>query len=192
MTERKKNVPEGLDWRSEEERKVEEVTGYRLTYRQKAFAERFSQGDCTAKQAAIEAGYSPKSAEGLCGQLLNPQFYPQVVYYLSQLREEMAAKYGVTKEGMLQRLYVLSRGAEDAGQFSAAINAEKIRASLAGLTIDRRETVSSVDGMSKAQIIERLEEMKRKHPAAFQIIEGDYTEPEPIPREKLIDVTPEH
>ena len=170
---------------------IEEQTGHKMTMMQKTFADRFAEGDCTATQAAKEAGYSPKTATSIAVQLLNPRITPAVVEYLAYLRDVKSAKYGVTKQGMLERLYVLSRGAEDAGQFSAAINAEKIRASLAGLTIDRRETVSSVEGMTKEQVIERLEELKRKHPAAFDIVEGEYTDPQPIPDVNLIDITPD-
>src|SRR6056297_1378780 len=114
----KKTESSELDWRSPEEQRIYEETGYRLTYRQKAFAERFAEGNCTATQAAIDAGYAATSAGSLPGQLLNPNYYPAVVAYLAHLRENMAAKYGVTKEGMLQRLYTLSRGAEQAGQYS--------------------------------------------------------------------------
>ena len=46
----------------------------------------------------------------------------------------------MTLVNQLKRFDELSHAAEDAGQFSAAINAEKIRSSLGGLTIDRRET----------------------------------------------------
>jgi phage terminase small subunit len=178
-------------YKSPEMLAVEEETGHLMTLMQKTFAERFVEGNCTATQAAIEAGYSPRSAPNIAGQLLNPRITPQVVEYISRMRDQMAAKYGVSKEGMLQRLYTLSRGAEEAGQYSAAINAEKIRASLAGLTIDRRETVSTVDGMTKEQVIQRLEDLKKRHPAAFDIIEGTYTEPVTISDEMLKDVTPD-
>lgn len=170
---------------------VEKKTGFKITMMAKTFAERFSEGNCTAAQAAREAGYSPKTAATVAYQLLNPKINPQVVEYLAYLRDVKSAKYGVSKEGMLERLHQLSKGAEDANQYSAAINAEKIRASLAGLTIDRRETVNSVDGMTKEQVIERLEDLRKKHPAAFQIIEGEYTEPEPIPDVKLINMDDE-
>ena len=59
--------------------------------------------------------------------------------YINELREERERRYGVTTIGQLERLYELSKGAEDAGHFSAAINAEKIRSALGGLTIDRRD-----------------------------------------------------
>ena len=74
--------------------------------------------------------------------------------------------------GQLQRLHQLSQGAEEAGQFSAAINAEKIRSALGGLTIDRRETVNKLDDMSRAEIIARLADLQKKYPNAF--IEGEY------------------
>jgi len=85
---------------------------------------------------------------------------------------------------MLKRLYTLSRGAEDGGQFSAAINAEKIRASLGGLTIDRRETINTVQDMTRDQVLARLEYLRKKHPGAFAVIEGKYEEAtnEPRPR----------
>lgn len=167
---------------------IEKETGFKMTMMAKTFADRYAEGNCTAAQAAREAGYSPKTAGDTAYQLLNPKISPQIVEYLAYLRDVKSAKYGVTKDGMLERLHQLSKGAEDVGQYSAAINAEKIRASLAGLTIDRRETVNSVDGMTKEQVIERLEDLRKKHPAAFQIIEGEYTEPEPIPDAKLIDM----
>lgn len=186
----KKKVPSDQHWKTKEMLEVEEATGHRMTYKQKTFADRFTEGNCTATHAAIEAGFSAKSASSIAAQLLNPHIYPQVVEYIAKIRDQKAAQYGVTKEGMLERLYFLSRGAEEAGQYSAAINAEKIRASLAGLTIDRRETVSSVDNMTKDQVISRLEELKRRHPAAFQVVEGEYREPEPIDESMMIDVTP--
>ena len=172
MPRRKAPEPKELTYKTPEELEIEAQTGHKLTLRQKRFAERFVEGDCSATQAAIEAGYSPRSAGQQAYQLLNPQDTPQVVAYIAQLREDMEMRYGVTKEGMLKRLHVLSRGAEEGGQFSAAINAERIRASLGGLTIDRRETINTVQDMTKDQVLSRLEELKKKYPYAF--IEGQY------------------
>ena len=59
---------------------------------------------------------------------------------IPKLREDRERKYGVTLLGQLKRLTELSIGAEEAGHFSAAINAEKTRSALGGLTTDRRET----------------------------------------------------
>ena len=68
----------------------------------------------------------------------------------------------------------MSRGAEESGQFSAAVNAEKIRSALGGLAIDRRETnvTHNLDKLSREEIIARLSEIRKSYPSAF--IEGDY------------------
>lgn len=176
MPKRKAPEPKELTYKTAEELQIEAETGHKLSMRQRKFAERFVEGDISATQAAIDAGYSPRSAGQQAYKLLNPADSPQVVAYLSQLREDMEMRYGVTKEGMLKRLHTLSRGAEDGGQYSAAINAEKIRASLGGLTIDRRETINTVQDMTKDQVIARLEDLRKKHPSAFAIIEGQYEE----------------
>ena len=165
-----------IDHRSEAEIEVERQTGFRLTVRQKRFCEIYVEGETTAAGAAIRAGYTPHNASKNAYIMLDPRRTPAVSAYLKFLREEREAKYGVTREGMLQRLYTLSRGAEAAKQFSAAINAEKIRASLAGLTIDRRETVNTINDMTKDQVVKRLEELRRKHPAAFAVIDAEYEE----------------
>ena len=83
----------------------------------------------------------------------------------------------------MKRLDELSRGAEDAGQFSAAINAEKIRSALGGLTVDRREQIHQLDDMTKEDIALRLSELRKQYPQAF--IEGTYTEKTDA-REKLL------
>ena len=191
----KRKAPEKKlpSYKTKEELEIEEKTGHALSMRQRRFAERFIEGDCSATQAAIEAGYSPKAAGQQAYKLLNPAECPQVVAYIAQLREDMEMRYGVTKEGMLKRLYTLSRGAEDGGQFSAAINAEKIRASLGGLTIDRRETINTVQDMTKDQVLARLEDLRKKHPGAFAVIEGQYEEltNEPRPRGTALAVDAE-
>lgn len=176
MPRRKAPEEKAATYKTAEELQIEAETGHKLTLRQRKFAERFVEGDCSGAQAAIEAGYSAKCAAQTAYSLTNPKTHPQVVSYIAQLREDMELRYGVTKEGMLKRLHKLSRGAEDQGQFSAAINAERIRASLGGLTIDRRETISRVEDMTKDQVIARLEDLRKKHPSAFAVIEGDYTE----------------
>jgi hypothetical protein len=112
-----------------------------------------------------------------------------VLDYIQELREERERRYGVTTIGQLERLAKLSRGAEEAGHFSAAINAEKIRSALGGLTVDRRENINQIDQLSKEEIVSRLAKLQRDFPQAFQI-EGtfkDVTPHEPRPRIQLLD-----
>tara|TARA_R110002012_G_scaffold62485_1_gene164369 strand:- start:121 stop:525 length:405 start_codon:yes stop_codon:yes gene_type:complete len=106
--------------------------------------------------------------------LLSGKKYPHVVEYITELRQERERRYGVTIIGQLKRLHELSVGAEEAGQFSSAINAEKIRSALGGLTVDRRENIHSLDDLTREDITARLAQLQKQYPQAF--IEGEYTE----------------
>ncbi len=108
------------------------------------------------------------------GQLLNGRDFPLVTEHLKELREIREKKYGVTLMGQLKILADLSKGAEEEGQFSSAINAEKIRSALGGLSTDNRQNtvVHQLDKLSRDEIIARLSEIRKEHPSAF--IDGDY------------------
>jgi hypothetical protein len=134
----------------------EEESTRKLTTRQKSFAKFIVEGVYSNAECARKAGYAPDTAIAYASKLLNGRDYPHVLEYIEELREERERQYGVTTIGQLQRLSQLSKGAEDAGQFSAAINAEKIRSALGGLTIDRRENINTIDQMSRTEILGRL------------------------------------
>ena len=128
----------------------------------------YSNAECARK-----AGYASDVAKVQASILLNGRDYPHVLEYITELRQERERRYGVTTIGQLERLHQLSAGAEEAGQFSAAINAEKIRSALGGLTIDRRETINTMDQLSRDEITTRLVALQKQYPQAFQI-EGTY------------------
>jgi len=140
-----------------------------LTSRQKTFARHIVEGVYSNSECARLAGYAPDSSHVYASKLLNGREYPHVVEYIQELREQRERQYGVTLIGQLQRLHELSRGAEQANQFSAAINAEKIRSALGGLTIDRRETINTIDQLSRDEITARLAALQKQYPQAFQI-----------------------
>lgn len=150
--------------------KIQETSDRKLTERQKTFARLIVEGTYSNTECARRAGFAVPNQKA--SVLLNGKDFPHVVEYIKELREERERKYGVTLVGQLQRLTELSKGAEEAGQFSAAINAEKIRSALGGLTIDRRENINRLDDMSRADIVARLAELQKKYPHAF--IEGEY------------------
>jgi hypothetical protein len=145
-----------------------------LTNRQKEFAKFIVEGTYSNAECARKAGYSEGQAGKTASLLLNGKDFPLVVAHVKELREAREKKYGVTLLGQLKRFADLSRGAEDSGQFSAAVNAEKIRSALGGLAIDKRETnvVHQLDKLSREEIISRLSEIRKAYPSAF--IEGDY------------------
>tara|TARA_R100001377_G_scaffold72038_1_gene47768 strand:+ start:1310 stop:1831 length:522 start_codon:yes stop_codon:yes gene_type:complete len=145
-----------------------------LTNRQKKFCELIMEGIYSNSECARQSGYSHGQANKHASLLLNGRDFPLVTEHLKELREIREKKYGVTLMGQLKRLSDLSRGAEEVGQFSSAINSEKIRSALGGLTTDNRQNtvIHQLDSLSREEIIARLSEIRKKHPSAF--IDGDY------------------
>jgi len=143
-----------------------------LTNRQKEFCKLVCEGIYSNAEACRRAGYSVGQANKTASLLLNGKDFPLVTEHLKELRETRERKYGVTLIGQLRRLSKLSQGAEENGQYSSAINAEKIRSALGGLTIDRRETTHQLDQLSRDEIVARLSEIRKQYPSAF--IEGDF------------------
>ena len=154
-------------------KKIEKEHGRTLTNRQMTFARHIVEGIYSNAECARKAGYSHDVANNQASKLLNGREYPHVLEYIHDLRDERERRYGVTTIGQLERLHQLSSGAEEAGQFSAAINAEKIRAALGGLTVDRREQVNTIDQLSRDEIVGRLADLQKKYPQVFEI-EGTY------------------
>jgi len=153
---------------------IEEESGRKLTNRQREFARYYVEGIYSNAECARKAGYADASANSIAAHLLAGKKFPHLVEYIQELREERERRYGVTVTGQLKRLHELSAGAEEAGQFSAAINAEKIRSALGGLTVDRREQIHQLDDLSREEIAARLAQIRQQYPQAF--IEGEYRE----------------
>jgi phage terminase small subunit len=150
---------------------IEEQSGRKLTNRQRLFAKLFVDGQHSNGACARLAGYSNLNGNARiqAHNLLNPDRFPHIAAYISELREDRERQYGVTLLGQLRRLRELSLGAEEAGQFSASINAEVKRSALGGLTVDRRETSNyfAIETMSMPQVEARLTELRANHPSAF-------------------------
>ena len=140
-----------------------------LTNRQREFARYYVEGKYSNAECARMAGYADASARIQAHKFLDGKSFPAVLELIKELREARERKYGVTVIGQLKRFEELSMAAEEAGQFSAAINAEKIRSSLGGLTIDRRESthVHQLDNMSREDIVARLASLRKNYPHAF-------------------------
>tara|TARA_R100001369_G_scaffold61794_1_gene88682 strand:- start:230 stop:826 length:597 start_codon:yes stop_codon:yes gene_type:complete len=150
-------------------KKIEEEHGRTLTNRQTTFARYIVEGIYSNADCARKAGYSVDVAAKQASILLNGRDYPHVLDYIKDMREERVRRYGVTTIGQLERLHKLSVGAEENNQFSAAINAEKIRSALGGLTIDRRENINTIDQLSRDEITARLAKLQAQYPQAFMV-----------------------
>ena len=152
----------------------------RLTEMQKRFAEYlvFNEGRTTAKEAALEAGYSPKRARQEGSELQNPRLSPLVVQYIGGLREEKLKKYEVTYDKHVAELGKIREAALKKNAFSAATNAEKNRGMAAGLYIDRKIIkTGKLEDLSEEEL-----ELKMKK------ILDDYA---PILNAKVVEALPE-
>ena len=146
----------------------------KLTTKQHKFAVLLvTKGDrMSAKECAIEAGFSEKSAQQAAANLTNPKMFPLVVSEIERLRREWEQKYKVTYGRHIRRLDDLSRGAEEAGNWAAAVAAEKSRGQAAGLYIDRKEILTgSIDQLSKAEVEEKLKEIEKQFSINTDVIE---------------------
>ena len=164
-----------------------------LSNRQRTFAELIVEGIYSNTECARRAGFRETTAKEYARKLLNGIDFPHVVELITELREEKQRRYGVTTHGQLERLAKLSKGAEDAKQYSAAINAEKIRSALGGLTIDRRETINTIDQMSRDEVTARLAVLQSKYPQLFQTetpaVMKDITPHEPRARSEIVELS---
>ena len=146
----------------------------KLTTKQHKFAVLLvTKGDrMSAKECAIEAGFSKKSAQQAAANLTNPKMFPLVVSEIERLRREWEQKYKVTYGRHIRRLDDLSRGAEEAGNWAAAVAAEKSRGQAAGLYIDRKEILTgSIDQLSKAEVEEKLKEIEKQFSINTDVID---------------------
>tara|TARA_R100001079_G_C4414360_1_gene136963 strand:- start:223 stop:726 length:504 start_codon:yes stop_codon:yes gene_type:complete len=143
----------------------------KLTPKQAKFCLLFVQeGDTkTATECAILAGYSEKRARIEASELRK---HPGCTEYIRELRNQEEKKYEINLHKHLKRLDQLSRGAEEKGNWNAAVTAEKSRGQVGGLYIDRKEIMhGSIDQLNREEVDKLLRDMDKK-----LSIEGSYRE----------------
>ncbi len=149
----------------------------KLTPKQIKFCILFVQdGDTkTATQCAIEAGYSENRAKQEASELRK---HPGCMEYIRELRNQDEKKYEVNLHKHLKRLDQLSRGAEEKGNWNAAVTAEKSRGQVAGLYIDRKEIMhGSIDQLNREEVDKLLSDMDKRLSVegSFEEIDDDKT-----------------
>ena len=121
----------------------------------------------TKTEAAKLAGYSDKgnwcSVAG--SELTNPVKYPLVCAYISNLRDEVRQKYGISYEGHLEELgKIRDRGKKDNKNLAAAATTEIARGKAAGFYIDQKIVRhGKIDDLNLDQLYERMRTIKEKN-----------------------------
>lgn len=154
----------------------------KLNEREWTFVKELVAGDgaVTLKEAAIRAGFSPKSASNIASKLTNPDTCPHIVAAIQEYRAELNAKYNTTYERHMRDLLTIRDAALQAGAFGAAVQAEYRRGQALGtIYVDRKEIrVGTIDSMSKEEVQRKLDEIKKLYggPPPKDIIDMDEDE----------------
>ena len=138
-----------------------------LTTRQMKFAQLIVYGvegsPITKTEAAKLAGYSDAPSEG--SKLTNPNRYPLVCAYISNLRDEVRQKYGISFERHLEELgNIRDRAKKDNKNLAAAATTEIARGKVAGYYIDQKIIRhGKIDDLNLDQLYERMRTIKEKN-----------------------------
>ena len=114
-------------------------------------------------EAAKRAGYSDAANEG--SKMTNPNKYPLVCAYISNLRDEVREKYGISYEGHLEELgKIRDQGKKDNRNLAAAATTEIARGKVGGYYIDQKIIRhGKIDDFNLDQLYERMKTIKQKN-----------------------------
>ena len=138
-----------------------------LTPKQMKFAQLLVYGiegiPISKTEAAKRAGYSEAPREGSI--MTNPNKYPLVCAYISNLRDEVREKYGISFEGHLEELArIRDQGKKDSRNLASAATTEIARGKVAGYYIDQKVIRhGNIDDMNLAQLYEKMRTIKEKN-----------------------------
>jgi len=138
-----------------------------LTPKQMKFAHLIVYGvegsPITKTEAAKRAGYTDPLHEGT--RLTNPNKNPLVCAHISNLRDEVREKYGVSFEGHLEELgKIRDQGKKDNRNLAAAATTEIARGKVSGYYIDQKIIRhGKIDDLNLDQLYERMKTIKQKN-----------------------------
>ena len=114
-------------------------------------------------EAARLAGLAHPAQQG--SRLTNPNEFPLVCAYISNLRDEVRQKYGISFEGHLEELgKIRDRGKKDNRNLAAAATTEIARGKVGGYYIDQKIIRhGKIDDLNLDQLYERMRTIKEKN-----------------------------
>ena len=163
----------------------------KLTRKQQLFVKELVSNDglITNREAAERAGYPASSAHTRAYELMNPNKCPHVVAEIKKYRDELDEKYGVDFKRHIRDLAKIKQAALDAGAYSAAVQAERLRGMAQGdIYINKSEIRhGTIDQMSTEEV-ER--ELQRIREGFEQVIDITPNKVEEItaPRDKPLEI----
>ena len=163
----------------------------KLTRKQQLFVKELVSNDglITNREAAERAGYPASSAHTRAYELMNPNKCPHVVAEIKKYRDELDEKYGVDFKRHIRDLAKIKQAALDAGAYSAAVQAERLRGMAQGdIYINKSEIRHGTIDQMSAEEVER--ELQRIREGFEQIIDITPNKVEEItaPRDKPLEI----
>ena len=136
----------------------------KLTRRQEKFVKELVANDglISMREAAIRAGYPPKSAHSRAYELCSPKHCPHVVTEIARYRDELDEQYGVNYKRHLKDMHRLREICIEQGALSAAVQAEKNRGLAEGLYVSKSEIrTGTIDQMSREDVEKELDRIRQ-------------------------------
>ena len=117
----------------------------------------------TKTEAARLAGYSDAAREGSI--MTNPLKYPLVCAHISNLRDEVREKYGISYEGHLEELgKIRDQSKKDSRNLAAAATTEIARGKVGGYYIDQKIIRhGNIDDLNLDQLYDKMKVIKKKN-----------------------------
>ena len=138
-----------------------------LAPKQRRFCEKYV-ACLEAKQAAIEAGYTERSATVTSTRLMKR---PEVQECIAKLQAKLAARNKINEDDIVRKLRENHDNAKEAGQFNAVNRALELEAKMGGLLKDRVH-VTGLQETSDDQLIENLAKGDAKKAATLRELLG--------------------
>jgi len=135
-----------------------------LTRRQQKFVKELVANDglITMREAAIRAGYPPRSAHARAYELTNNNICPHVVAEIARYRNELDEMYAVGYKRHIRSMATIRDLALKNGAYSAAVQAEYRRGQAQGdIYVSKSEIrTGSIDQMSREDVEKELERIR--------------------------------
>ena len=121
-----------------------------LTSKQQRFVEEYLV-DLNATQAAIRAGYSPKTAYAIGSENLTK---PEIKAALQAAQAEVTTKANITRDYLIEQANDIMLKAKANGAWAAARGANELLAKLTGHLVEKRDlrVIRGVDDLTDAEL----------------------------------------
>jgi phage terminase small subunit len=127
---------------------------------EKKFCEGIAAGK-GKREAAVDAGYSPTSAHVQDARNLKKD---KIIQYIDRLRTDVRRLTNESVSKEVERLDLLIKDALKDSQYSAAVNAIRLKAQLLGFLVEKKEIkTNTLDSMSEDDLTQYLTQIRVDH-----------------------------